>query len=507
MHAVTFPWQQLPGNLKVKCITVLKDGTYIGMGEDGVQYARSATTEWTPVNAGDGARFGWASQLRDGGMLYVGLDGNLYTRATPNSPHALIGGSGTVKAAAQMRNGTIIAVGMDGWLWTRANLYGDWSQIPNSGTMIGITIMADDTIIGIGTDNHLYAWGAITGGWSKVLNSGYVIAIADLPDGSLLGIGTNGLVHKAPRLFVGTQSPGFSPLEMELDSKLLVQPTTAFYKWGGVEQQNSDKFLGYAFPSGSPEYLAVRAYKQKWNDLAEFYSFSSLADYKAAWVAFINSLTKLGYTALYEPIVVLGNNCFDDAPGYAAYFKGNGQDFSERHARLFASTKYYRGPGRYSILCANMQVISVLICADTLGGKVYKLVSASSGLVLTVKDDNATAGAQLVQAVDTGVMGQRWYLRVTTGQGYSVVSTLQERVIDVTNGSPNPGVGLQLWDATGSTAQFFKLVQLMNGNYVIVNATTGLALDVPGSATTAGTQIVQWNRTDGLNQQWKLVSI
>lgn len=508
MHAVNFPWQQLPGSFKVKCVTVLKDGTYLGLGEDGKQYTRSwQMLEWVPV--GDSDRFNWVSQLCDGGFLYVGLDGCLYTRATPTSPYSLIGSSGTVKAAAQMRDGTIVAVGMDGFLYMRAHLTANyWNQVPNSGTMIGLTILADDTIVGVGTDNQLYAWNTLARCWGVVANSGSVISIGELPDGSFVGIGTNGLTHKAPRLVVGTPTPGFTPLEMEPDPKFTVHPAPGFYQFDQNEQKRSDDAIAEVYPSRSFDpFLSIRAYKQNWLTSAVNWSFGSMDEYKAAWNALISSLIGKPYTAGYNPLTVLSNSCFDSAPGHAAYFKGNPQDFSERHARMFASSAQYRGPGRYSILCANTQVISVTICVSSLVGKTYKIVNRHSGLVLTIKDNNATNGAQLVQAPDTGATGQRWYLRVTTGQGTAFVSRLQERVIDVPNCSPNAGVGMQLWDYNGSSAQHFKLIPLGDNHYNIVNSGNGLYLDNNGQSLLAGVQTIQWSATGGINQQWTLIAV
>ena len=506
MHTVNFPWQQLAGTIKVKSITVLRNGTYLGLGEDCTQYTRvSQISEWVPV--GDGDRFNWVSLLRDGGLLFVGLDGCLYTRATPTSGATLIGGSGTVKAAAQMRDGTIVAVGMDGLLYTRANLHGDWSQIPNSGGMIGLSILADDSIVGIGTDNNLYVWGALTGGWSKVHNSGHVIALAELQDGSFLGIGTNGLVQRAPRLVVGAQHTGFVPLDYEPDYKIKVHPTMGFLKFDANEQKNSDDAIAAVHPSRSTDpYLALRACKQNWNNAAVNYSFSSVADYKAAWSALMSALLGKPYTPAYDPVWVLANGCFEDAPGHAAYFKGNPGDFSERHARMFASTSQYRGPGRYAILCANLQVIHVTICGDTLVGKTYKIVSRSSGMVMTVKGNAAGCGTQLVQAPDTGAAGQRWYLRLQNGLGHALVSKLNDQVIDVPGSNASAGVGLQLWDFNGSAAQHWRMTDLGGGHFKINSAMHGMGIDVPNSSTTADTQLVTWHAHENANQQWTLVA-
>ena len=202
MYAFNFPWQQLAGSIKVKCAVALRDGSVLGLGEDGSQFLRATPdVEWVAV--GDGERFNWVAQLNDGGLLYVGLDGNLYTRATPKSPYSLIGGSGTVRSAVQLRSGAIVGCGMDGNMYVRESLVSGWCLVGNSGTVQAIIATADDSLIAIGGDNFLWAWSKLACGWCQQPSSGYVICITECNNGDLLGVGTNGLLHRVTRARVG----------------------------------------------------------------------------------------------------------------------------------------------------------------------------------------------------------------------------------------------------------------------------------------------------------------
>jgi hypothetical protein len=43
-----------------------------------------------------------------------------------------------------MPDGTILGIGMNNDLWTRATLNSNWIQIPNSSAVIGVTILHSD---------------------------------------------------------------------------------------------------------------------------------------------------------------------------------------------------------------------------------------------------------------------------------------------------------------------------------------------------------------------------
>lgn len=211
MQTLKFPWQPLTGSIKVTCALARWDGSVIGLSEDGSQFTRvSPDSEWALV--GDGERYKSVSQLTDGGLLYVGFDGLLYTLPSlwtgkpPAVTLTLIPGSGVVQAAVQMRNGTIVGLTNEGSLVIRGSLYSDWNSIPNSGTLKHFAVLADDTIVCVGMDSFLYVWCTLTNSWSKQPDSGFVIAVTECGNGDLLGVGTNGLLHKASRVTVGQSS-------------------------------------------------------------------------------------------------------------------------------------------------------------------------------------------------------------------------------------------------------------------------------------------------------------
>jgi len=97
--------------------------------------------------------------LKDGTILGIGMDNYLWTRATLNSSWVQVPNSGSVIGVTVLQDGTILGIGMDKYLWTRATLNSSWVQVPNSGSVIGVTVLKDGTILGIGMDNYLWTKG------------------------------------------------------------------------------------------------------------------------------------------------------------------------------------------------------------------------------------------------------------------------------------------------------------------------------------------------------------
>jgi hypothetical protein len=75
----------------------------------------------------------------------------------------------------------ILGIGMDNELFTRATLFSPWVKVPNSGNVIGVTVMPNGTIVGIGMGNELFLRATLTSPWVKVPNSGSVIGVASIP--------------------------------------------------------------------------------------------------------------------------------------------------------------------------------------------------------------------------------------------------------------------------------------------------------------------------------------
>jgi hypothetical protein len=57
--------------------------------------------------------------LQDGTILGIGMDKYLWTRATLNSSWVQVPNSGSVIGVTVLKDGTILGIGMDNYLWTK----------------------------------------------------------------------------------------------------------------------------------------------------------------------------------------------------------------------------------------------------------------------------------------------------------------------------------------------------------------------------------------------------
>jgi hypothetical protein len=181
-------WVQVPNSGSVIGVTVLKDGTILGIGMDNYLWTRATlNSSWVQV-PNSGSVIG-VTVLQDGTILGIGMDKYLWTRATLNSSWVQVPNSGSVIGVTVLKDGTILGIGMDNYLWTRATLNSSWVQVPNSGSVIGVTVLQDGTILGIGMDKYLWTRATLNSSWVQVPNSGSVIGVTVLKDGTILGIG------------------------------------------------------------------------------------------------------------------------------------------------------------------------------------------------------------------------------------------------------------------------------------------------------------------------------
>ncbi|MBO1048842.1 MAG: hypothetical protein HEQ10_14375 [Dolichospermum sp. DEX182a] len=186
-------WVQVPNSGSVIGITVLPNGTILGIGTDNLLYTRATlNSNWVQV-PNSGAVIG-ITVLPNGTILGIGTDKLLYTRATLNSNWVQVPNSGSVIGVTVLPNGTILGIGTDNLLYTRANLNSNWVQVPGSGSVIGITVFQNGTILGIGTDKLLYTRANLNSNWVQVPNSCCVIGVTIMPNGTILGIGTDKLL-------------------------------------------------------------------------------------------------------------------------------------------------------------------------------------------------------------------------------------------------------------------------------------------------------------------------
>lgn len=201
-------------------------------------------------------------------------------------------------------------------------------------------------------------------------------------------------------------------------------------------------------------------------------------------------------------------------------------------------------------------------------GNIYYIKNKNSGMYLTVVDDSASDGANVVQATGTGSLGQRWILEQNADGSYRIHPATDMTggiSLDVYNGSTSNGANIQIWyfeeapwpssgssssgsssssssissaidadgypdqlmtfvstsdgayvtdssssvvsSSTSSTTNRWKLIKAGSDYYKIVNASTGRVLAPTGNSATSGANVVTTSSPSGSSQYWKIVSV
>ncbi|HEX2084851.1 MAG TPA: tectonin domain-containing protein, partial [Solirubrobacteraceae bacterium] len=195
-------------------IAARPDGTLLGIGTDKALYTREAagtTQRW--VKAPNSADMRALTVLKDGSLVAVRTDEQLYVATGVPSEWQPLAMSGQVIALAGLRDGRVLGVGSDNVLYVRRTLTELWDRLGDTGSVLSIAVMPDDTIVGAGTDNQLYTRRALDGGWEHIADSGAVTSVAALPDGSIAGVGMDqALYTRATLTSAWQQVAGSGPL-------------------------------------------------------------------------------------------------------------------------------------------------------------------------------------------------------------------------------------------------------------------------------------------------------
>lgn len=166
------------------------------------------------------------------------------------------------------------------------------------------------------------------------------------------------------------------------------------------------------------------------------------------------------------------------------------------------------------LLAILMMLVSVVTCVQVVNaaavtpesGNIYYIKNKNSGMYLTVENDSASNGANVIQSSGTGSLGQRWILEQNADGSYRLhpATDMTGGVsLDVDCGSSAGGTNIQIWQNNGCTAQNFKLTA-SGGGYVITTAVTNYAscLDVLNFSTASGANVIQWTNNATANQIW-----
>ena len=142
-------------------------------------------------------------------------------------------------------------------------------------------------------------------------------------------------------------------------------------------------------------------------------------------------------------------------------------------------------------------------------GNIYYIKNKNSGLYLTVENDSASAGANVIQSTGTGSLGQRWILEQNSSTGNFRLHPATDMTggisLDVANGSSDNNTNIQIYTNNGYAAQNFSIISADSyGGYYIATESSGFtsALDVAGAKKTSGTNVIQYTYKGSDNQIW-----
>ncbi|HZQ48572.1 MAG TPA: RICIN domain-containing protein, partial [Verrucomicrobiae bacterium] len=137
----------------------------------------------------------------------------------------------------------------------------------------------------------------------------------------------------------------------------------------------------------------------------------------------------------------------------------------------------------------------------------YELVNANSGLVLEVRSQATTNGANVDQWEENGGANQQWTL-TSLGNGlYQIINVNSGLALEVSGSATNNGANVDQWTMSGGSNQEWSLTSLGHGLHQIINANSGLALEVSGGGITNGINVDQSSWVGSANQQWWILPV
>ena len=137
----------------------------------------------------------------------------------------------------------------------------------------------------------------------------------------------------------------------------------------------------------------------------------------------------------------------------------------------------------------------------------YKIISASTGKVLTAYNGGTSDGTPVVQKTDANSGSQQWKLAYTSGGYLTITGVTSGKSLDINAASTWPGTQLQLKTPSGNVSQQWLIAPGDSGGYTIESRSNGYKVDVYKGGTTDNTPIDQWYTNGGSNQRWKLVKV
>ena len=198
-------------NQRFKSISVMSDGTIVGVGDKGTGNGKLFTrsnlySDWRPAQDAGGSVVNIAV-MPDDRILAVGENGKLYTRrldAEQWEKAKDVGG--WVSHVAVMNDGVILGVGGNRHLYTRSNLDSEWVKDWADREIADIAVQPDGMILGIGTDTddgRVFVRTKMDSKWERLIDfGGGLKSIAVMPDETVLGVDSAGELKKLTKRLI-----------------------------------------------------------------------------------------------------------------------------------------------------------------------------------------------------------------------------------------------------------------------------------------------------------------
>ena len=134
----------------------------------------------------------------------------------------------------------------------------------------------------------------------------------------------------------------------------------------------------------------------------------------------------------------------------------------------------------------------------------FRLVNASSGLVLGIQDMSVADGARALQWNDTGTADHRWQL-VVDGSALRLRNFNSGKVLGVENMSTADNAAVLQWADNGTADHRWTITDVGDGTHKIRNAHSAKLLAIAGGSTAAGALAVQEPDNGTPDNRWRFV--
>lgn len=249
------------------------------------------------------------------------------------------------------------------------------------------------------------------------------------------------------------------------------------------------------------------------------YPYKSSTAFKQAYQQVINGAlnqvatlcTPPGLTGPYIPAApltwVFATEHFTapSIPQVDACFNGPASTMAPVYLRLFVSLPLFTGPGLYSFLCTDFQIVTVAIDKQPTNDVFFNIMNKQSGQSLSVSGGGTTAGQPIVQSPTRGDANNQWRIEPVGGGSFLVANLSASQTLNVPNNSTSDGTQIVQWPWGGGTPnEIWQFLPVGGGCYKIISKSTGKLLTVSGGSTANGAAVVQQADANADYQLWSL---